>query len=37
VVAIAAISAASFIIFFVLFRPRWGAAEAPAPTAYSGA
>ncbi len=38
VVIIAVISVATFLIFLVLFRPRWSPAEAPTePTAYSGA
>jgi len=34
-VVIGAVSVASFIIFFAIFKPRWSAAPA-APTAYSG-
>jgi putative amide transporter protein len=37
-VLIGAVSVATFVIFFVMLKPRWSAIEAPAPsTAYSGA
>jgi len=37
VVIIAIISAGTFIAFFALLKPNFGAEPAPAPTAYSGA
>jgi hypothetical protein len=35
-VVIGAVSVATFAVFFALLRPRWSAAPAAAPTAYSG-